>query len=391
MSDIHLCLDKECTGCFACEGVCSKHAIHQRIDKEGFRRPVIDTNLCVSCHACEKICPEINPISKYCKGKVYAAWSLDNNIRTSSSSGGIFSELALYILRKGGVVVGAHLDKDGYVRHSIISNESSLNLLQGSKYVQSLLDGEVYHEIRKLLLEDRYVLFSGCPCQVAGVRSFFKANENLFTVDIVCHGVPSPELFADVFRKLKQQIPSLISYNFRKLDSWAGCNSVNVDIKKGRNKINYPLTGELTFYQDAFMKGLISRPACYVCKYTTIERVGDITLADFWGIGQVKPLNAEYQLGCSMVSVNSNKGNELFNKIRSNLFSEERSIEETIDGGNHQIVNPSYKPKARDHFYDDYRRMRIDKLIKKYDLKILRKDNLLQRIKNKIKTTIGNQ
>lgn len=386
MSDIILCSKDACTGCFACQGICPKHAISQVKDDEGFRHPEINKEVCIACHLCERVCPVLNPIKKNLKGDVYAAWSLDENIRTKSSSGGIFSELAICVLRQGGVVVGASMDNNGYVHHTIISDINELNSHRGSKYVQSMIDGDVYRELRKILLDGRKVLFTGCPCQVAGARSIFKDDENLYTVDIVCHGVPSPEAFAKVYYEIKCQYPNLVSYNFRKLDSWGVCSSVNINI----NNIltNLPLTGKLTFYQDAFLKGLMHRPNCYSCNYATIERVGDVTLADFWGVGSYKPISDNHKGGCSMLSVNSVKGKMLFNEIKERIYFDERDIQETIQGGNEQIVRASAIPEMRNTFYVDLYSHSIEQLISKYGLKTIEPVSLVHQVVNLVKNKI---
>lgn len=369
MCEINLCSRDACAGCFACQGICPKHAISQTKDDEGFRHPKINLDACIECHSCEKVCPVLNPVAKNSKGIVYAAWSLDENIRSKSSSGGIFSELAECILKQGGVVAGASMDNNGYVHHTIISDVNELNSHRGSKYVQSMIDGDVYRELREVLRDGRKVLFTGCPCQVAGARSFFKDDDNLYAIDIVCHGVPSPEAFAKVYSNLKLQYPNLVSYNFRKLDSWGVCSSVNIN--KNNVITNIPLTGKLTFYQDAFLKGLMHRPNCYNCYYASIERVGDITLADFWGVGSFKPISDDHKGGCSMLSVNSVKGKKLYEEVKESIYSEERDIQETIQGGNEQIVRASEKPVLRNTFYADLFSLSFEHLIAKYELKTI--------------------
>ena len=386
--NIALCGANECTGCFACEGVCPKSAISQIVDEEGFRHPIIDDKICVGCHSCEKVCPVLNPVPKYKKGIVYAAWSLDDSVRSNSSSGGLFSEFAKQVLLNNGAVIGASMDEDGYVSHIIIEDEAAIKALRGSKYVQSLLNGNLYKHIRQLLRDGREVLFTGCPCQVAAARSFFKDDEHLYTIDLVCHGVPSPEIFAGLYGKIKEAMPNLVSYNFRDYKNWGVC--VNVNINVNGHIINRQLTGDFVYYQDAFLKGLMHRPNCYKCNYATIERVGDITLADFWGVGTYKPIRPDYIGGCSMVSVNSDKGSSLFTQIKDNIYSEERDIQETIDGGNDQIAHPSKKPLGRDTFYQDNQTLSVKDMIKKYNLVIPQDPgSLLTRVIRKIKRMLS--
>lgn len=379
---VELCKHNECTGCMACIGLCRKKAISIEIDDEGFSHPVINHEKCVGCELCKNTCPVLNPIPHFKRGKVYAAWSNSDDIRLKSSSGGIFSELALTILKAGGVVVGASMDMNGYVFHKLIDTERDLNELRGSKYVQSNVHSDLLNEVREALKKGN-VLFTGTPCQIAGIRKLFHDNDNLYTMDFVCHGVPSPEFFARIYADIKKKHPNMVSYNFRRLDSWAVCGSVNININN--SIVNQPLYGIHTLYQDAFLKGFLHRPNCYNCQYACMERVGDITVADFWGIGSYKPIIEEHRKGCSMISINSHKGIMMFEKIKDNIYFEERDIQETIDGGNEQLIKCASKPLGRDSFYRDSNVLSWKKLIKKYNLKTNNSPSLLKRLVWKIK------
>lgn len=385
---IELCRKEDCTGCFACENACHQSAIIQKKDKEGFLYPHILHDKCISCHACQRACPVLNPINKFKKGIVYAAWNKNELVRSKSSSGGMFSVFAEAILREKGIVVGACLFDDGYVRHITITESSMLEKLRGSKYVQSLVSQDMYSQMKESFNEGKKVLFSGTPCQVAAIRKTFKRFDSLlYTIDLVCHGVPSPDFFARFLRKLKKKIPNFVSYQFRDYKNWLVCTNVNVNV----NGIIYNryLYGEPTFYQDAFLKGFLHRENCYHCQYTSVERVSDITLADFWGIGKSKPINADYKGGCSLVSVNSEKGRKLMETVRSNIYIEPRDIQETIDGGNEQIIKPSKRPVERDTFYVDAQTMSYRKLIKKYHLKLRQQISLASRVKSKMKKLLS--
>lgn len=394
VNNIRLCDDIDCTGCFACAGVCPKDAIYTIQDVEGFDHPRIDVDKCIQCHLCEKSCPVLNPIVKNESGKVYAAWSKDETIRSTSSSGGMFSVFANAIIDEGGVVVGASMGKDDVVRHIIVEKKEDLPLLRGSKYVQSDLNREVYLKMGKYLRDGRKVLFTGTPCQVAGVSKVFKRfKDNLYTVDVVCHGVPSPAFWGNFIHNLREKYHNIVSYQFRDFKNWLVCTNVNVNVNVNVNEKpiieNKYLYGEDTYYLDAFLKGLLHRPNCYHCQYTDIHRASDITLSDFWGIGKYKPISPDYKEGCSMVSVNTKKGSELFNKTKDQIFFEERDIQETIDGGNEQLVHPSIKPKGRDTFYSDAKTLTPEQLIEKYHLKLIKAPGpLWRRGLGKIKRTI---
>ncbi|SMG30171.1 Coenzyme F420 hydrogenase/dehydrogenase, beta subunit C-terminal domain [Fibrobacter sp. UWB13] len=384
---VKLCPENDCTGCGACAAACSQNAISMTFDAEGFPRPQINYDKCVGCNACRRICPVINPLAKESDGEVYAAWALDPKIRRHSSSGGLFTVLARRILRDGGCVVGASLNEEtGFVSHVIVKSEDDLRKLQGSKYVQSCIDALVLKTVLGELKKGRKVLFSGTPCQVAGVTNLAKRHaENLFTIDIVCHGVPSPTFFARVHKDIKDSTKGFISYNFRELDSWS--TNANVDYEKNGQVENRPIQGLHSFYLDAFLKGLMHRPNCFHCKYSTTNRVGDITLADFWGIGNVAW--EDVKDGCSMVSVNTPKGEVLFGSIKSDIFFDKRDITETINGGNEQLVRSSSRPTGRDTFYKDAARTGYKQIIKKYRLQLNAKPTLIRRLFNKVRRLLG--
>jgi coenzyme F420-reducing hydrogenase beta subunit len=385
--DIKLCESTLCTGCGACVGVCPPNAISYHEDIEGFFYPIINDDICIKCHRCEKTCPVFNPLQLYNKPRCYAAWSTEFNIRTHSSSGGIFSELAIAIINEGGIVVGASLDnRNGYVYHCIIETIDELSKLQGSKYVQSRITRDVLLEILKNLRNHRKVLFTGTPCQVAGVRSLANDNKNLYTMDVVCHGVPSPKLFAKIHKSIRDRIKYFEGYFFRDMSNWLVCTSVNININ-GRIK-NRPLVGEETFYQDAFLKGYLHRESCYRCRYASTERVGDITVADFWGIGSKKAITNEHKKGCSAVLINSPKGEFLLQQIRNRIYAEERDVYETIDAGNHQLKEPSPRPSERENFYNDAYSLSYTQLIRKYKLKFNKKASFFIRVKTIAKNII---
>ena len=384
-----LCSANDCTGCGACAASCAQNAISMRFDEEGFPRPQIDYNKCVGCKSCVRICPVNNPLKKEQDGTVYAAWALDSKIRRHSSSGGIFSVLAKKILSEKGCVIGASLDNDtGFVNHIIIETEKDLPKLQGSKYVQSRIETQVLKRMLLELKNGRKVLFSGTPCQVAGVKNLTKKyRDNLFAIDIVCHGVPSPTFFSKVHKGIKESTNGFLSYNFRDLTSWSTC--ANVDYKKNGTIENKPISGKYSFYLDAFLKGLMHRPNCYHCQYASVNRIGDITLADFWGIGRKRAIAGDVKEGCSMVSVNTEKGSALFNLIESEIFYEKREISETIDGGNEQLVKCSNKPDGRETFYKDAAVMSCKQLIKKYQLQLSFQRTLYRRLVEKIRSFLG--
>lgn len=384
---INLCAHDECTGCFACEGICKKQAIIRYIDDEGFSYPKIDKEKCISCHACENVCPVLNPIEKNALGDVYASWINDLDIRKKSSSGGLFSAFAIQVLKDGGAVIGAELQDDNYVRHILITSIEDLQKLRGSKYVQSNIDGNLYNQTVEYLKKDKTVLFCGTPCQVAGFKSLFKRySDHIITIDLVCHGVPSPLFFAKLLFEIKKKMPNIVSYNFRDTENWLVCTNVNVNVNVNGTIVKRRLFGKYTFYQDAFMKGYLHRKNCYNCNYCTKERIGDITLADFWGIGTKSPFIGDYTNGCSLLSVNSDTGKKIFETIKHAISYQKRDIQESIDGGNEQLERPSVRPLERDYFYRDAFSLSYGKLISKYKLELKQDpNNLMFKIRCKIR------
>lgn len=384
---IHLCPEEQCTGCAACAGVCGKNAISFTENSEGFLYPQIDYTICVSCTLCQKTCPVLHPVSIRNNGVCYAAWSKDINIRTHSSSGGLFSEFARNIISQGGIVVGASLDDTtGIVHHIAIDNITDLYKIQGSKYVQSVITADILKLIKRSLRNGQKVLFTGTPCQTAGVISLTKNPDNLYTLDVVCHGVPSPKWFKKIHDSIRHRIDEFVNYNFRKLSEWCVC--ANINVKTNGIVKNKELRGPETCYQDAFLKGYLHRENCYQCNYANTARVSDITVADFWGIGSKNPIIDDHKLGCSMLLVNSEKGEQMFADIRNYIYAEPRDVSETIEAGNEQLLRPSSRPSERDSFYTDAYRLPLSKLIRKYGLNYVRVPSLASRIKSKIKSIL---
>ena len=356
-------------------------------DSEGYDNPVINADVCVDCGACEKACPVLNPVTLNPIQEVYAAWALDDEIRQSSSSGGLFSVFANAVLNNGGFVVGASLMKDFTVKHIVVTEKEDLHLLRSSKYVQSAIDETLYSNIKERLKNGQQGVFCGTPCQVAGIKKFLaKEYPIFFTIDLVCHGVPSPLVFAETIQKIKNDLPNVISFSFRDLRRWGLCFNVHVDV----NGIitNYRLHGKHTFYQDAYLKNLMHRECCYQCPYATDSRIGDITLADFWGIGKKIPFQRKINKGVSFVGVVTDKGKALFEQIESDFFFEKRTLEEALAGGNKNLFEPSPRPALRDSFYNDVYSLSIEKLVEKYTLELVRKKTFWRRGIRKMKNLL---
>ena len=301
----------KCTGCTACENVCKFNAIKMQDDKDGFKYPHIDENLCVDCKACEKVCPlnSKKEIKRF-ENRAYACFCNDNSLRLKSSSGGIFSVIAIKILEDNGVVYGAAFDEEYKVKHLRVNKIEDIEKLRGSKYVQSNLDG-IFKDIEAELKSGQKVLFSGTQCQVAGLLSYLK-NEysNLYTLDFICHGVPSPKVWKKYleFRKKIDNQDKILGINFRE-KSMLGWDKYEMNIKYSNRE--YRNINSEDLYMKAFLGDVSLRKSCYECDFKGKERKSDITLADFWGVKKVMP-SMYGKEGTSAVMTNSKKGQELF-------------------------------------------------------------------------------
>ena len=367
---INLCDTSSCTGCGACINACKHDAIQMKENEEGFLYPIINHDKCVSCKLCVNSCPELNnKKNSYAIRKIYAGYANDNSIRERSSSGGVFSILADYVLHKGGIVVGAVLQDNFKLRHVVISDVNDIDKLRGSKYFQSNTE-YTFSQIKLELKNKRIVLFCGTPCQVAGLKSFLNKSEieNLITCDFICHGVPSYlplKKMVECSDKLKNYPTSRIS--FRNLRKW----NIGIYLKKTlyRWEYLYPIKGKEEFYFKAYLKGYMSRECCYKCSYASPARVSDITIADFWNIEPKDDLTQNKMgKGISFIGVNSEQGANLLEKMKYKLFLQERAIEE-IKQKNEQFNNPAYRPKERDTFYLSIKNKTWDEITIEYNYK----------------------
>lgn len=340
----------DCTGCGACCVKCPVSAIQMKPDREGFLRPVINMNVCIKCEQCETVCPALVP----CKvlptrpPQVFAAWTRDEELRINSTSGGVFSELAMYILENGGHVVGARYKHDHSVEHVCIGDVKDLPLLRQSKYVQSET-GCSYREVKDLVETGVPVLFCGTPCHAAGLLNYLGGeHDNLTVCDFICCGVTSPRVYQMYLADLeKQHGASIETIQFKNKNM--GWNQFCTFIRFTNGK-----TYQKDRYQDPYMYGYLTsnlyhRPSCYACKFKSIPGISDVTLGDFWGIGNTRP-HLDQNKGTSLVLLNTKKGQRLFSLIKDRLVVEECRLDEAL-GGNPRIYRSVTKPKNRGKFF----------------------------------------
>ncbi|MDD2435159.1 MAG: Coenzyme F420 hydrogenase/dehydrogenase, beta subunit C-terminal domain [Bacilli bacterium] len=373
---------KGCTGCTACESNCPTKCIKIKPNNEGFNYPIVDENKCTSCGLCIKVCPILNDLgnNNFEIPVTYAAWNKDESKRKTASSGGIFEEIAINIINQNGIVVGAGYDEHFNVVHKIINNIKDIEKLKTSKYVQSDLN-DILVKIKKEL-KNKKVLFVGTPCQIAGLKSFIKNDyNNLYIVDFVCHGVPSPKVYKKYLEYLEKKYKSKItSISFRdKTDGWK-----NFGMKISfENKVEYLQSLKKDDFVQGFLKNIYLRDSCYDCKFSKLPRDSDITLGDFWRIENKHP-ELDDDKGTSLLLVNSDKGKWLLDECKDNLFIQECNIEDAIAGNSCIVSSVDYHPK-RDQFFKDLDHMSFDKLSKKY----ITKGNVRKKIIFNIRRVLG--
>lgn len=341
-----------CSSCAACANVCPRDAIAMTLDEKGFYRPSVDFEKCVECGACERACPwtknVANPNGAFESPKTLAAYATDETIRLNSSSGGIFSVIAEKVLDGGGAVVGVAQLGKAHFGHVVVENKADLEKLRGSKYLQADA-GEIYRDIRSLLRAGRKVLFSGTPCQVAALYSVLgtKRFENLTTVDIVCHGSPSVKVFEKYLRETETLASaSILSSRFRdKRNGWRLFSMAHraIEYSSGDCFQIFKTLREDEFMR-VFLQNICLNDSCADCRYGKLPRIADITLGDYWNIASVHP-EMDDDRGTSVVLLNTERGENLFEEISSRIRFCESSLSAAI-AGNPCIVRSS-KPHPK--------------------------------------------
>lgn len=370
---ISLATKRHCTGCGACANACPRHAITMVADEEGFLYPQIDTSLCIQCSACEKACPaDVSHLSAQ-HTEAFYAFSKDEETCRKSSSGGLFTELARSVIDEGGVVYGAGFDNDFQVVHRAAETLTELENLRTSKYVQSDI-GDVFRQVREQLQQGRRVLFSGTPCQVAALKTFLgREYDDLLTVDIICHGVPSPGLWkAYLEQNHAQQLIKGISFR----DKTFGWNffSMKVDYADGTS-YREPATKDP--FERSFLANLTLRPSCYQCQYKTVDRVSDITIADYWGVESVHRELKEQQ-GVSLVLVHSDNGRKIMETVSDYVIMGETNLQTALRM-NHAATHSVPWPEKRNMVFELVNKMPFGKAVE---------NCLKQTISKKMKTII---
>lgn len=375
---------KDCCGCRACEHSCPQNAITMTEDIKGFRYPVIDHDNCTECENCDAVCSfSSNYLNNGENPRIYAAKNINEDIRKSSTSGGMFSAISDEIIENGGVVYGVSYDENLYVHHERATTKEEYAKFKGSKYIQSDT-GNTFVNINADLIAGKKVLFTGTPCQVAALKSFLNRDfDNLLTVDIACHGTPSNKLWKEYLNILEQEKKiSVVNVNFRDKSAGWHAHKVRIDcIKDGAKTIIRDRSFLQLFYQNYSLM-----PCCFNCHFTNLKRPGDITIADFWGIEKSMP---EYDddKGVSLLIVSSEKGNVFIEKISNRIDMQISSKDNCMQNA---LRNPASYNKQIDNFWNDYEKNGLKFVLDKYTdyntsktfiKKIVKKIKMILRIK----------
>lgn len=348
---------ENCSGCYACVNICPKGCIRMEKDFEGFWYPKVDERSCIKCGLCKKSCPILTKKEGIeAHSTAFAAINKDNYIREKSSSGGIFTLLAEYVIDRGGVVFGAAFNSAFEVEHICVNQKEDLEKLRGSKYVQSRI-GATYSQAKQVLKTGRLVLYTGTPCQIAGLLQYLgKDYENLYTQDFICHGVPSPLAWEEYLKCRKAQAKSSITaISFRdKSEGWND-NVMRIEFANGETYIGRQ---KEDWFRRAFLGNIALRPACYDCKFKGESVRSDITLGDFWGIEEVLPQMYD-QLGTSLVCCNTEKGKNLFEYVIEKIECLSVPYEKAVEH-NMCALKPSRKPGSRNFFFKKLKRRSFD-------------------------------
>ncbi len=352
MIKINEILRINCTGCGACQAKCPVQCITMVPDSEGFLNPSINDSECILCGKCLKICPFHNNVVKKFPIRVIGAQRL-GEVVVDSSSGGIGALIAEKIILNKGIVYGCILNDKFEAVHIRIADTHKLDMIKGSKYVQSDLS-QIYESLKKDCESNRLVAFFGTPCQIAGVKNYLeKEYDNFICVDLICHGVPSPNLFKKYISYLEKckKAESINTYKFRDKSVY-GWNTAYTYTYTCNGKV-YSKNGYSTEdpYYEAFIYAETYRESCYVCNYATEERVGDITIGDFWGVLRFYPdLESMASQGISAVLINTCKGNQVISELWDNIFAFDSDLKK-VEYRNGNLVVPATRPGIRDVIY----------------------------------------
>lgn len=344
-----ICSHDICTGCQACRLACPKHCITMEENERGFIYPVVNQNDCIDCKVCQSVCPSLNPPSYSDKPiVVYAGWVKNQKARKYSTSGAISWALSNHFLADGNAFCGV-IWEDNSAKHLVSRDIKDIKKFQGSKYSHSDVR-DCYQEIKQLLLSGVKVLFSGTPCQVAALRNYLKKEyANLYTVDLVCHGVPSKRILRDRISRIETDNgKKVIEMRFRDKQPDQLHTCCKYTFEDGTS-VSHKYSED--FFSRSFVDNYALRENCFNCQYSRKERVSDMTIADFWGFQPRSLRLLNYEQGVSIIIVNNQKGAELLDTIKNDIVVEKHEIDECANRNLHQ---PQQKPEKYEDYWKDY-------------------------------------
>lgn len=349
-----ICTINNCTGCGACEQICPHGCISMVENSEGFKYPQIDFDTCLYCKRCVNACPENVPVPKH-DASFYMAWHRSEEVLLQSSSGGVFTALANYIFHKGGIVYGVVQNSSQiYAYHVGIEDQSKLDRLRRSKYYQSDTK-HTYIEVKKWLLQGRWVLFTGTSCQIAGLYKVLAKTpkDTLITMDVLCHGVTSRNVVKCFIKdRVKQYGNSIKDFGFRIKKTKSGWQqSTRSWFKLENDKLIINDYDEDMFF-PGFNKNLFLRESCYHCKYCGCLRISDFTAADFWGIDQNSISKNQLYSGVSLLAVNTQQGKDIMRQLSSDLDVKPVDINNFIHKTSLALTRPCNRPYERDIIFN---------------------------------------
>lgn len=343
---------QNCSGCTTCESICPANAIVMKYDEEGFLYPHIDSNKCLKCNLCDKVCPQKQSNAPYEKNvfKVFGVKNLEEKELNTSSSGGLFSILGNKAVDNNGVVYGVKYSNNWNAVHDSASSKEAIKEFKGSKYLQSDIRYQ-FKKVKQDLILGKTVLFTGTPCQIHGLKQFLsKDYENLITVDLICHGVPSPKVFRDYIAYIEKKYRNHVAMiNMKdKTNGW-GHQSLRIYFTDGTSMFG---KADSDLWNTIYYSYQVLRPSCYNCNYSNYHRVGDISIGDFWGVEKAIP-NFYDSRGVSLVFVNTQKGNTFFNKCKNDMSVIETDTNH-CDKGQHNLERCAPISLEREVFWKVY-------------------------------------
>lgn len=383
---MEICPKEKCTGCYACVNACAHHCISMQEDIDGAVRPVIDESNCIDCKKCVLVCPNNSDMTYHYPIKCFASWITDRKKRSICASGGIGTIMAEYVLGQGGVLFGSRYDKCLNPIMTYTEKLEELEYFKGSRYVQSLVGDTTYKQAKAFLRADRLVLFVGTPCQIAGLKTYLRREySNLITVDLICHGTCPPKYLKDEvgYLSTKYHLSNVSDIRFRGNDG----NNYRLTLwDKDRRKLfprdNYRekllrLQEAQQYYMQGFLLGVSLRENCYSCNYARPERISDITIGDFIGLGSESPF-MENEHNVSSVLINTENGQNFFEHVTEKtktLHNEERNYSERLIY-KPSLVYPFPRHEKNAEFFQYYKSMGFTKAIRKTLSKELRRKQL---------------